>query len=80
MVAKISLGGNLYGALAYNQDKIDRGKGQILETNRVLVPADGWFSVAECMRDFERTMPSQVTTTRGIVHISLNPHPDDSDR
>ncbi len=24
MVAKVSLGGNLYGALAYNQDKIDR--------------------------------------------------------
>ncbi len=77
MVAKISLGGNLYGALTYNQDKIDRGKGQILETNRVFVPADGMFSVAECMRDFERTMPSQVTTTRGIVHISLNPHPED---
>ena len=77
MVAKISLGGNLYGALAYNQDKIDRGKGQILETNRVFVPADGQFSVGECMRDFERTMPSQVTTTRGIVHISLNPHPED---
>ena len=77
MVAKVSLGGNLYGALAYNQDKIDRGKGQILETNRVFVPADGRFSVGECMRDFERTMPSQVTTTRGIVHISLNPHPED---
>ncbi len=77
MVAKVSLGGNLYGALAYNQDKIDRGKGQVLETNRVFVPTDGRFSVAECMRDFERTMPSQVTTTRGIVHISLNPHPED---
>ena len=77
MVAKVSLGSNLYGALAYNQDKIDRGKGQVLETNRVFVPTDGQFSVAECMRDFERTMPSQVTTTRGIVHISLNPHPED---
>ncbi len=77
MVAKVSLGSNLYGALAYNQDKIDRGKGQVLDTNRVFVPADGQFSVGECMRDFERTMPSQVTTTRGIVHISLNPHPED---
>jgi hypothetical protein len=77
MVAKISLGGNLYGALAYNQDKIDRGKGQILETNRVFVPADGRFVLGECVCDFERTMPSQVTTTRGIVHISLNPHPND---
>jgi len=77
MVAKVSLGNNLYGALAYNQDKIDRGKGQVLETNRVFVPANGRFSVGECVRDFELSMPPQVTTTRGIVHISLNPHPDD---
>jgi len=77
MVAKISLGNNLYGALAYNQDKIDREKGQILETNRVFVPADGRFSVGECVRDFELSMPPQITTTRGIVHISLNPHSED---
>jgi hypothetical protein len=67
----------LYGALAYNQEKIDAGLGKILETNRVFVPADGQFSVGDCMRDFERFMPEQVTTTRGIIHISLNPHPED---
>jgi hypothetical protein len=77
MIADIHIGNNLYGALTYNQDKIDRGKGQVLEANRVFVPADGQFSVAECVRDFELSMPPQVTTTRGIVHISLNPHPED---
>ncbi|GHU88935.1 mobilization protein [Bacteroidia bacterium] len=77
MVADIHIGNNLYGALAYNQEKIDAGLGKILETNRVFVPADGQFSVGECMRDFERAMPPQVTTTRGIIHISLNPHPED---
>ncbi len=77
MVADIHIGNNLYGALAYNQEKIDAGLGKILETNRVFVPADGQFSVGECMRDFERVMPPQVTTTRGIIHISLNPHPED---
>ena len=77
MVADIHIGNNLYGALAYNQEKIDAGLGKILETNRVFVPADGQFSVGDCMRDFERVMPSQVTTTRGIIHISLNPHPED---
>ena len=77
MVADIHIGNNLYGALAYNQEKIDAGLGKILETNRIFVPADGQFSVGDCMRDFERAMPEQVTTTRGIIHISLNPHPED---
>lgn len=77
MVADIHIGNNLYGALAYNQEKVDAGQGKILETNRIFVPADGQFSVGDCMRDFERAMPPQVTTTRGIIHISLNPHPED---
>lgn len=77
MVADIHIGNNLYGALAYNQEKIDAGLGKILEANRIFIPADGQFSVGDCMRDFERAMPPQVTTTRGIIHISLNPHPED---
>lgn len=77
MVADIHIGNNLYGALSYNQEKIDAGLGKILEANRIFVPADGQFSVGDCMRDFERAMPPQVTTTRGIIHISLNPHPED---
>lgn len=77
MVADIHIGNNLYGALAYNQEKIDAGLGKILEANRIFVPADGQFSVGDCIRDFERAMPPQVTTTRGIIHISLNPHPED---
>lgn len=77
MVADIHIGNNLYGALAYNQEKIDAGLGKILEANRIFVPADGQFSVGDCMHDFERAMPGQVTTTRGIIHISLNPHPED---
>ena len=77
MVADIHIGNNLYGALSYNQEKIDAGLGKILEANRIFVPADGQFSVGDCMRDFERAMPPQVTTTRGIIHISLNPRPED---
>ncbi|NDV56695.1 conjugal transfer protein MobB [Bacteroides sp. 519] len=77
MVADIHKGSNLYGALAYNQDKIDNGKGQILETNRVFVPFDGHFRVSDCVRDFEQAMPSQIKTGKPVIHISLNPHPDD---
>jgi hypothetical protein len=77
MIADIHIGGSLYGTLAYNQEKVDTGKEQVLDTNRVFMPADGHFSIGESMRDFELSMPRQVTTTRGIVHISLNPHPED---
>lgn len=77
MVADIHKGSNLYGALAYNQDKIDNGKGQILEINRVFVPFDGQFRVSDCVRDFEQAMPSQIKTGKPVIHISLNPHPDD---
>jgi hypothetical protein len=77
MVADIHIGNNLYGALAYNQEKIDAGLGKILETNRIFVPSNGQFSIRDCVQDFERAMPPQVTTSRGIIHISLNPHPDD---
>jgi len=77
MVADIHMCNNLYGVLAYNQEKIDKGKGQILETNRVFVPFDGQFRVSDCVRDFEQAMPSQINTGKPVIHISLNPHPDD---
>ena len=49
MVADIHIGNNLYGALAYNQEKIDAGLGKILDANRIFVPADGRFSVGDCI-------------------------------
>lgn len=33
MVAKITTGKDVYGALAYNQQKVDRGKGKVLLTH-----------------------------------------------
>lgn len=77
MVARINHGSNLYGALSYNQEKVDEGLGKVLATNMVMEPTDGRFSVAACMQDFERFMPSHITTSKPVIHISLNPHPDD---
>ena len=34
MVAKISTGGNMFGALAYNQNKVDSGEAKVLFSNR----------------------------------------------
>ncbi len=77
MVTKISHGSNLYGALSYNQEKVDEGLGKVLATHLVIEPADGAFNAASCMQDFERFMPSHITTKKPVIHISLNPHPDD---
>ena len=35
MVAKISVGNSLYGAIAYNGEKINEAQGRLLTTNRI---------------------------------------------
>lgn len=77
MVAKFSHGSSLYGALTYNQEKVDEGLGKVLATNLVIEPTNGVFNVSDCMQDFEQFMPSHIRTSKPVVHISLNPHPDD---
>ena len=77
MVAKINIGNNLYGALAYNQEKVDKGLGKVLGANLVFEPADGHFNVMECLNDFMQFVPSHFRTEKPVFHVSLNPHPDD---
>lgn len=77
MVAKINIGSNLYGALAYNQEKVDEGLGKILGANLVFEPADGRFNASECMEDFMQFVPAHFRTEKPVFHVSLNPHPDD---
>lgn len=77
MVAKINYGNSLYGALAYNGEKVNGGVAKILETNKVFSPADGTHDISACMQDFMAYMPSHVLTKKPVIHISLNPHPDD---
>jgi hypothetical protein len=79
MIAKINTGNSLYGALAYNQEKVDEGMGKVLATNLVCEPIDGHFSVQGCAADFARWMPSpeHLPTKKPVIHISLNPHPND---
>lgn len=79
MVAKINTGSSLYGALSYNQEKVDEGLGKVLSSNLLCEPPDGRFSVTACATDFARWMPSpeHLPTKKPVIHISLNPHPDD---
>lgn len=43
----------------------------------MLLSEDGNFSIGECMRSFEMQMPVQLSTKKPILHISINPHPED---
>lgn len=77
MVAKISIGSSLYGALAYNAQKVNAGEGKLLAVNRVFDGGNGRMDCARLLRDFCNCMPENIRTRNTVIHISLNPHPDD---
>ena len=77
MVAKISYGNNLYGALSYNFEKVENDEGKVLETNRLTYNTDGTVNLQSVMYDFDLFLPDRIRTGKPIIHISLNPHPDD---
>lgn len=77
MVAKISIGSSLYGAISYNGEKINEAKGRILGSNKVVIPPDGHVDVARMVEDFKSFMPKMGRTKKPVLHISLNPHPED---
>lgn len=77
MVAKISLGSSLYGALAYNGEKIKRNEGKLLATHRIYNDGSGTVDICRAVEDFRMFMPTNVRTEKPVLHISLNPHPED---
>ena len=77
MVAKISLGSSLYGAIAYNGEKINKEKGRVLDTNKIFNDGSGTVNIRRAYDDFLRWMPAATRTEKPMMHISLNPHPDD---
>ena len=77
MVAKISLGNSLYGALAYNGEKINKGQGKLLGTNNVSDGCSGNVDISRAMRDFSRYLSPHSRVEKPVMHVSLNPHPDD---
>lgn len=77
MVAKISLGSSLYGALAYNGEKINKEKGRVLDTNKIYNDGSGNIDIHRAFEDFKIWMPLTTKAEKTMMHISLNPHPDD---
>ena len=38
---------------------------------------DGTAGIPECMRSFEAYLAANLRTEKPVIHLSLNPHPDD---
>lgn len=77
MIAKIGRGANMMGALSYNQLKVDKESGKILDTQRVMETPDGRYTVAQLHRSFEPYFMANKRTEKPVLHISLNPDPAD---
>ena len=77
MIAKIGRSGNLYGALAYNQLKVETENGQILFGNKMIETPSGRYSVAQLAQSFAPYLIANRNTEKHTLHISLNPDPND---
>lgn len=77
MVAKISIGSSLYGVLAYNAQKVNAGEGKLLAVNGVFDACTGKIDLARTFKDFDGLLPKGIRTEKPVLHVSLNPHPDD---
>ena len=79
MVAKISHGASLYGALHYNHEKIEKGTAEILSGNRMISDRPG--RPGEDMRlarlSFEDCLLASWSTERHVLGVALSGAPGD---
>lgn len=77
MIAKIGRSSNLYGALAYNNIKVEKQQGQIIMCNKIIETALGSFTASQLLKSFEPYLLANRNTEKHTIHISLNPDPRD---
>jgi hypothetical protein len=56
---------------------MNRDEGRVLGANKIILPADGHIDIARMVENFNLFMPKTGRTKKPVLHISLNPHPDD---
>ena len=77
MIAKIGKGSNMYGAILYNQQKVENENGAVLLLNKLPDTMNGKYSVAYFNKCFEPYLSANIKTEKMVRHISLNPDPKD---
>lgn len=79
MVAKINRGSSLYGALIYNQEKVNEATARIISGHRMITDVTGNADkvIQQTMLSFENYLLANKNTEKPILHISLNPSLED---
>jgi hypothetical protein len=77
MIAKIGRGKSLFGALSYNMDKVKNNTATVLAGQKIIESPDGSFTIPQISNSFQAYLAANRKTEKPIVHISLNPDPDD---
>ena len=79
MVAKISRGSSLYGALVYNYNKVERGVAEILSGNRIISDRLGQPSadIRLALLSFDDYLSANRNTKKPVLHIAISPAPED---
>ena len=74
MVAKINRGASLYGAVIYNQQKVNEDTARIIAGKRMITDSlyDPDRIVSQTMFAFESYLAANRNTEKPILHISLN--------
>jgi hypothetical protein len=78
MVARISSSNNLYGALVYNQNKVEKGRAKIIFAHRMIENREGKFDMNTTLQSFEPYLVANRRTEKPVLHVSLNPDPKDT--
>lgn len=69
MIAKIGKGSNMYGAILYNQQKVDKENGTVLLLNKIPDTVDGRYSVAYFNKCFEPYLSANIKTEKTVRHL-----------
>lgn len=79
-MAKINRGASLYGAITYNQQKVNDTLARIISGNRMItdVTSNPERLVQQTMWAFENYLLANRNTEKPVLHISLNPSPEDN--
>ena len=79
MVAKSNRGVSLYGAVAYNQQKVDDATARIIAGHRMITDLTGnpHNVMQQTLWAFESYLAANRNTEKPVLHISLNPSVDD---
>ena len=79
MIAKINTGTTIFGAIEYNQKKINEGNAKVILQNNMMENYTGKpdLDLHFALRSFQPYLDANQRTEKPVVYISLNPDPKD---